>query len=722
MSDCSSVCSDCSYQSELNEEHKSINFNLSNGAPIDTTNFNIVHYNINSILAHDKLEQLTANCKLLHIDVLIITESKLDSNIPNNLITIPGYHEPIRHDRVNNGRNGGGVLMYVADHLVFQHKIEFQSEFYEHIWVDIKLKDTSFAINALYRPPNESQEAHQHFLQTAEIILNQLISYDKVEYKIISSDLNFGNCFCKNPILGPKPLDFLASDLFESFGFQQLIDIPTRVTLGTISLIDLIFTNKMDNIICHGTLPKIADHDGTIVCFSTKSKKDKQKTKIVYDYKDVDEAGLIKFFKEYDFENTVFNQPIEKQADIFTNVLQDAFSKFIPSKTVLVRPSDQSWCNNFTRLLIRKKNRNYQFFKKCELDYQKSIKSNQNPELVTRLLNKRNKAHNKARDSANESLKANRRAKTNFYDSVNNTLKNSALSPKKKFSILFKLMKNNKFSNVSPLIENNVTIMDPLEKSNILNNFFASKSTVHSPEDPVPFLQRKNGISSLNIVNTSPIEVAKIIRNTKKSYSSYCGVPGKFLHTVATPISFSMSRLLNNLFSNGHFPDIWKIAHVTAIYKRSGPKTDKSNFRPISLLPTLSKVAESVMHDRLLKHCIENDLISQKQAAYLKGDSTVSQLLYIVHNIRYNWAQNKITHGLFLDVSSAFDKVWHKGLLAKLSQAGVDDMFYDIISSYLENRKQIVVVDGKKVRYFRYQSRGPPRLKIGSPAIFDIYE
>ena len=536
MSDCSSVCSDCSYQSELNEEHKSFNLNLSNGAPINTTYFNIVQYNINSILANDKLEQLIANCKLLKIDVLIITESKLDYNIPNNLITIPGYHEPIRHDRATNGRNGGGVLMYIADHLVFQHKIEFQSEFYEHIWVDIILKDTSFAINSLYRPPNESQEAHQHFLETVEQILNRLNSYDKAEYKIISSDLNFGNCFCKNPILSPKPLDFSASDLFESYGFQQLIDIPTRVTLGTVSLIDLIFSNKLDDIVCHGTLPKIADHDGTIVCFSRKSKKDKQKTKIIYDYSSTDEAGLIKFLKEYDFESKVFNQPIIKQADIFTDVLQDAFSQFIPCKTVLVRQSDQPWSNNFTRLLIRKKNRNYQFFKKCELEYQTSIKDNQSPDLVTRLLNKRNKAHNKARDAANESIKANRRAKTNFYDSVNNTLRNSALSPKKKFSILCKLMKNNKLSNVSPLIENDRTILDSLEKSNIFNNYFASKSTVQNSNDPVPPLLRKEGISSLNIVNTSPIEVAKIIRNTKRSYSSYCGVPGKFLHIIATPI------------------------------------------------------------------------------------------------------------------------------------------------------------------------------------------
>ena len=253
----------------------------------------------------------------------------------------------------------------------------------------------------------------------------------------------------------------------------------------------------------------------------------------------------------------------------------------------------------------------------------------------------------------------------------------------------------NKLSNIPPLVENNVTVQDPLHQSNIFNKFFASKATVNNPNDPVPLLQRKEGINPLNTLNTSPIEVAKIIRKIKKSYLSHCGIPGKFIHLISTPISFSMSRLFNNLFEIGHFPEIWKIAHVTVIHKRSGPKTEKSNFRPISILPTLSKICESVMHDRLLKHCIENDIISEKQAAYLKGDSTVSQLLYIVHNIRKNWGENKITQGLFLDVSSAFEKIWHNGLLAKLSQAGIDGKYYDIISSYLTDRKQMVVVDGQ---------------------------
>ena len=113
-------------------------------------------------------------------------------------------------------------------------------------------------------------------------------------------------------------------------------------------------------------------------------------------------------------------------------------------------------------------------------------------------------------------------------------------------------------------------------------------------------------------------------------------MPGRFLGLISTPVSFSMSRLFNNFFEIGYFPEVWKIALITPIYKTSGSRSCKTSYRPISLLPTLSKVFESVMHDRLFKHCLENNIITEKQAAYLKGDSTISQLLHIVHNIRKN--------------------------------------------------------------------------------------
>ena len=111
----------------------------------------------------------------------------------------------------------------------------------------------------------------------------------------------------------------------------------------------------------------------------------------------------------------MFTHPTVNQADIYSDVLKNAFATFVPCKTVVIRPTDMAWCNSYTRLLLRKKNRNYQLFKKQNCDYQNLLKEpNPRPEIVTRLLHRKNKAHDKARDAANESSKANRRAKSAF--------------------------------------------------------------------------------------------------------------------------------------------------------------------------------------------------------------------------------------------------------------------------------------------------------------------
>ena len=138
-----------------------------------------------------------------------------------------------------------------------------------------------------------------------------------------------------------------------------------------------------------------------------------------------------------------------------------------------------------------------------------------------------------------------------FYNTMNDTLRNSNLSAKTKFSILLKLMKNNKFSNLPTIVENNITVQDPLNQSNIFNKHFAAKSSVHNSDDPVPNLPRREGVNDLSAINTSPLEIGKIIRNIKISHFSNCGIPGKFIHLILTPVSISMSRLLINLFEIG---------------------------------------------------------------------------------------------------------------------------------------------------------------------------
>ena len=110
--DDSLIDANTSFLSEPDYSPQSLNIDYSNGSPLMKENFHVVHYNINSITADDKLDQLKESTKILNVSVLICTESKLDKSIPNNIILLPGFHEPIRHDR---NRHGGGCLIYVAE-------------------------------------------------------------------------------------------------------------------------------------------------------------------------------------------------------------------------------------------------------------------------------------------------------------------------------------------------------------------------------------------------------------------------------------------------------------------------------------------------------------------------------------------------------------------------------------------------------------------------------
>ena len=152
----------------------------------------------------------------------------------------------------------------------------------------------------------------------------------------------------------------------------------------------------------------------------------------------------------------------------------------------------------------------------------------------------------------------------------------------------------------------------------------------------------------------------------------------------------------------------------------AGLKSSKSSWRPITLLPTLSKVAESVLHKRLLDHFLDNNVISQRQAAYLKGDSTIQQVLYIVHLIRTTWSKKAILQGVFLDVSSAFDKAWHSGIIAKLEQVQIKNSALDLFKSYLNNRLQITVIDSKKSSIKQVMAGVPQGSRLG-PLLWILY-
>ena len=116
-----------------------------------------------------------------------------------------------------------------------------------------------------------------------------------------------------------------------------------------------------------------------------------------------------------------------------------------------------------------------------------------------------------------------------------------------------------------------------------------------------------------------------------------------------------MAELFKNIFRHGIWPTLWKTSKNHPNIQKEGTQKRQKNLRPISILSTLSKICEAIIHDRLVSHLSENNIISD--GAYLEGDSTTNQLLYLNHKIRLAWIKGLIAHTVFLDISTAFECV-----------------------------------------------------------------
>ena len=258
----------------------------------------------------------------------------------------------------------------------------------------------------------------------------------------------------------------------------------------------------------------------------------------------------------------------------------------------------------------------------------------------------------------------------------------------------------------------------------MFNNHFAKKSQLKGSQDEPPELEPIPTLENLNDITTSKYEIGPLIKDMKNADFSPCGVPPRFIKELysrfGSKITTPIANLLNIIFQNGTYPKIWKTANVTPVYKRKGAKTDKSNWRPISILPTLSKICESVIHHRILRHMLDNNIITEKQAAYLPKDSTTNQLLFIVHQIKASWAKNKISHACFLDISAAFDAVWHNALLAKLKQINIIGKPLNLLQSYLKDRKAKTVVDGAESTEQLLDAGVPQGSRLG-PILFILF-
>ena len=182
--------------------------------------------------------------------------------------------------------------------------------------------------------------------------------------------------------------------------------------------------------------------------------------------------------------------------------------------------------------------------------------------------------------------------------------------------------------------------------------------------------------------------VTKTIKNLSAKISTGPdGFSTKLLKVIEPEISTSLTLLINQAIHSGIFPNKLKVAKVIPIFKKSD-KATFNNYRPISLLPVISKVIEKIMYNQLSAYLENSKLLSGSQYGFRPKHSTEYAATEVVDRIIAHMDINNIPINIYLDLSKAFDTIDHSVLIDKLQFYGINGINLKLFHSYLENREQ----------------------------------
>ena len=225
---------------------------------------------------------------------------------------------------------------------------------------------------------------------------------------------------------------------------------------------------------------------------------------------------------------------------------------------------------------------------------------------------------------------------------------------------------------IPDLSHNRVSLTTAVEKATAFNEFFVSESqkSIDHPNKDVPPINIPVAIEPhMTEILTTPEEVRELLRSLDHHKSpGDDGIPTILLKLAADELAQSLCQLFNKSFSNSKLPQTWRSATVSPIYKKSS-RTSPTNYRPISLLSVISKVQERIVHERLYRHICP--YLPDDQSGFRKADGTELQLTRLAHEISEHRDDGHSVNACFFDLSKAFDRVWHDGLLKKLDHLGV---------------------------------------------------
>ena len=313
-------------------------------------------------------------------------------------------------------------------------------------------------------------------------------------------------------------------------------------------------------------------------------------------------------------------------------------------------------------------------------------------------------------------------AKQNYLRKTGQNLANAGSSSKMYWSLINTVLNKAKIPIIPPLLENGLFISDFAEKAQLFNDYFILQCTTIDKGSEIPLETQRNPIL-INDFVISDEKILKIIRSLNPNKArGWDEISIRMIKLSDVALVTPLKIIFTNCLRRGVFPEIWKCANVVPVHKKN-EKNIKSNYRPISLLPIFGKVLEKLIYDSLYSHLVSCDLLNPNQSGFGPGDSTVNQLISITHTIFKAFDCNPPldVRPVYLDISKAFDRVWYDGLIFfKLKRCGVTGQLLSLIESFLNDRKQRTVLNGRCSTWGDILA-GVPQGSILGPLFFLVY-